>query len=62
MAAGDIDADKVIDEQDKVLGWEINAASKGYSGADVNLDVQVNNPDKNELILKNIGKISGVPD
>ena len=62
MAAGDIDADRVIDEQDKVLGWEINAASKGYSGADVNLDVQVNNPDKNELILKNIGKISGVPD
>jgi len=62
MAAGDIDADKVIDEQDKVLGWGINAASQGYSGADVNLDIQVNNPDKNELILKNDGKISGVPD
>ncbi len=62
MAAGDLNADKIININDKVLGWETDAASQGYSGADANLDIQVNNPDKNELILQNDGKISGIPD
>jgi len=50
MAAGDLNADKIINVNDKVLGWETDAASQGYSGADANLDVQVNNPDKNEQV------------
>ena len=58
MAAGDLNADKIININDKVLGWEADAASQGYSGADANLDIQVNNPDKNDLILQNNGKIS----
>lgn len=61
MAAGDINADKIINVYDKAL-WEINAASQGYSGADANLDIQVNNPDKNEHVLQNNAKISGIPD
>lgn len=61
MASGDLNADKSIDINDKNTAWISDAATQGYSGADANLDVQVNNPDKNEFIIKNIGKTSGIP-
>jgi len=62
MAAGDLNADKFIDLQDKTVAWMIDAASQEYSGSDANLDIQINNPDKNEFILKNNNLVSGVPD
>jgi hypothetical protein len=62
MASGDLNADKSIDIMDKNTAWFSDAATQGYSGADANLDVQVDNPDKNEFILINIGKTSGIPD
>ncbi len=62
LTAGNVNADNIINLNDKVLGWEQDAATQGYLGADSNLDIQVNNPDKNEFILQNIGKISGVPE
>lgn len=61
MVAGDINGDKNINISDKTNGWTIEAAKKGYKGPDANLNVQVNNPDKNDFILLNSGKISGVP-
>jgi hypothetical protein len=61
MVAGDINGDKNISISDKTNGWTIEAAKKGYKGPDANLNVQVNNPDKNDFILLNSGKISGVP-
>ncbi len=62
MAAGDINADKVINYNDKAFGWEADAALHGYLAADANLDIQVNNPDKNDFILQNLGKVSGIQD
>jgi len=62
MVAGDLNADKTINAQDKNLAWVTDAASQGYSGSDANLDIQVNNPDKNDYILQNISKFSGIPD
>ncbi len=62
MAAGDINADKSINQIDKSNAWTLDAGNQGYSGADVNLDTQIDNPDKNELLLKNNGKFSGIPD
>ncbi len=62
MAAGDLNADKIIDTQDKDYGWSPEAGNKGYSGSDANLNIQTNNPDKNDFILKNNGMTSGIPD
>jgi hypothetical protein len=62
MAAGDINADNQINLSDKSNGWTVEAAKTGYFGPDANLNLHVNNPDKNEYIIANDGKISGIPD
>jgi hypothetical protein len=61
MVSGDINADKNINISDKSNGWTVEAAKNGYKGPDANLNVQVNNLDKNDFIILNSGKISGVP-
>jgi hypothetical protein len=61
MVAGNINADNQITLSDKSAGWTGDAAKKAYLGADANLNVQVNNPDKNDYILTNLGKVSSVP-
>jgi len=62
MAAGDINADKSTDIDDKATGWSAEAGVYGYYGSDINLDGQTDNPDKNEILISNFGKQSGVPD
>jgi len=61
MAAGDANADGSINDDDKVL-WTGQAGTKGYKSSDFDLDTQVNNPDKNDLLIKNQDLSSQVPE
>jgi hypothetical protein len=61
MAAGDINGDKTINSIDKSSGWNVDAGKKGFKGSDANLNDNVTNQDKNDFILSNNGKASGVP-
>jgi hypothetical protein len=60
MAAGDGDASMTIDENDLTAIWKLQSGKTGYLTGDYNLDGQINNPDKNEKYLENIGKIGPV--
>jgi hypothetical protein len=61
MAAGDINGDKMINIIDKTNGWEVEASKRGYKGPDTDVNGQVDNIDKNDFILRNNTKASGVP-
>ena len=54
MAAGDINADGNVDASDKSpLGWKVDAGKNGYLGADLNMNTQVSNKDKNDFWVPN---------
>jgi hypothetical protein len=54
MAAGDINADGNVDALDKSpLGWKVDAGKNGYLGADLNMNTQVSNKDKNDFWVPN---------
>lgn len=61
MVAGNINGDHQVSVIDKTSGWLFDASERGYLGADANLNIQVNNPDKNDFILSNNAKFSSVP-
>jgi hypothetical protein len=61
MAAGDANQDKLIDVSDKSQ-WAVFAGQAGYLSADLNLDGQVNNPDKNEAWQDNLNMSSQIPE
>ena len=61
MAGGDANGDGVIDATDKTL-WAGQAGTQGYKAPDFNMDSQVNNTDKNELMIENQDLSSQVPD
>ncbi len=61
MIAGDSDANGKVETPDKVPEWNIDAGNRGYISADVNLDTQVNNLDKDEFWLPNLGLMTKVP-
>lgn len=60
MVGGDANGDGGINNNDKVL-WTIDTGKKGYKSTDYNLDVQVNNLDKNDIQIKNGAYQSQVP-
>lgn len=62
MAAGDANADGLIDLTDKLNYWSQIVGKTGYLNADFNMDGQADNPDKNEMWLDNNGKVSQVPE
>ena len=62
MYAGDGDANGIVEINDKDVIWSNEAATKGYLNGDFNMDVQVDNKDKNDNWLPNGGKGSQVPD
>jgi hypothetical protein len=62
MFAGDADGSGTIDIGDKTVIWEPSAGSKGYDPADINLDTQISNSDKDDLLLKNLNESCQVPD
>ncbi len=61
LAAGDSNGDQIVNMSDKVDSWESYAGLFGYFGADLKLDGQVYNQDKNDIWLKNLGVESQVP-
>ena len=61
MAGGDANGDGVIDAADKAL-WAGQAGTKGYKASDFDMDLEVNNIDKNDLMIENQDLSSQVPD
>ena len=61
MAGGDANGDGVIDAADKTL-WAGQAGTKGYKASDLDMNSQVNNIDKNDLMIENQDLSSQVPD
>ncbi len=61
MAGGDANADGSVNIDDKNL-WAGQAGTSGYKPMDFNMDTQVNNPDKNDLLIKNQNLSSQVPE
>jgi hypothetical protein len=61
MISGDGNNDKIINLDDLFEIWKTETGKKGYWQADYNVDSQVNNKDKNEIIILNLGKQSQIP-
>ncbi|MBC8490300.1 MAG: hypothetical protein H8D45_30155 [Bacteroidetes bacterium] len=61
MIGGDSDANGIVNMNDKDVNWTNKAGNAGYHGSDLNMDTQVNNPDKIDLWELNIGEYSKVP-
>ena len=61
MAAGDSNADRIINDLDKQNAWDINAGMQGYTSFDFSFDSQTNNKDKNEFWDMNLNFSSQVP-
>lgn len=61
MFAGDADANETIELQDKSIIWQNESGQHGYLNGDFNLDSQVNNQDKNDILINNIGISSQIP-
>ena len=62
MVCGDGNCDDEVTLLDKAPAWELQAGEAGYNLNDHNLDGQVDNTDKDEYLLPNIGKISQMPE
>ncbi len=61
MIGGDANQDGTVDNNDLLL-WKTKAGERGYENADVNLDAEVNNKDKDDVGVPNEGSNSNVPD
>ncbi|MCD4696419.1 MAG: lamin tail domain-containing protein, partial [Bacteroidales bacterium] len=62
MASGDGNCDGEVTLSDEAPIWELQAGEAGYNLNDHNMDGQVDNTDKDEYLLPNIGKESQMPE
>ena len=62
MRSGDADANGLVEQDDKDTIWLYEAGSKGYLQGDFNLDINIDNTDKNEKWLPNLDKGTYVPE
>jgi len=62
LPAGDIDASGMIDVQDIIVDWPVQAGTNGYLPADLNMDGQIDNKDKNDFWFFNNGIESQLPE
>jgi len=62
MAGGDGDSNKMINENDVYGVWSDEVGNPGYLQSDFNFDAEVDNMDKNDVLVPNIGKESQVPE
>ncbi|MBN2174064.1 MAG: M1 family metallopeptidase [Bacteroidales bacterium] len=62
MTAGDADANGEINTTDKTDTWELEAGESGYFQADLNLDAQTDNEDKDDFWLPAQDKSSQIPE
>lgn len=60
MIAGDANADGSIDLND-LTPWNLSAGLYGYLQSDLNMNTEVDNVDKNDFVVPNMGKTSQVP-
>lgn len=60
MTGGDSNADGIINSEDKLL-WQSEAGTKGYKAGDLNLNLEINNTDKNYIWYDNQDADSQVP-
>jgi hypothetical protein len=61
MIAGNADGTAMVDATDISAKWGLQAGKKGYHSADMDMNNKVNNPDKNDIWMPNIGKWCKVP-
>lgn len=62
MLAGDANADGTINNNDIIGPWSSTAGESGYINADVDLNGQADNKDKDDVWILNTGMNSQVPD
>jgi hypothetical protein len=62
MFGGDGNANGIIDQNDKVLEWQLEAGHAGIMPEDYNMDGQVNNQDKDDHWAQNLGNESVIPE
>jgi len=62
MMSGDGDGSGLIDIDDKTNIWDVEAGTKGYKTGDYNLDMDIDNKDKNDNWQPNEDKGTYVPD
>ncbi len=53
MVAADADANGIVDFDDKTNSWMQEAGLSGYLPGDFNMDIYVNNQDKNDYWVEN---------
>lgn len=62
LVSGDGNADgQIVIAQDGNTVWTLDAAKRGYYAGDYDMDSQVQNQDKNDVLIPNLGKNSAVP-
>jgi len=62
MYSGDGNANGIVGLNDINIIWNNGAGSTGYLKGDFNLDAQVDNKDKNDFWLPNMGEGSQIPE
>lgn len=62
MMSGDGDGSGTVLNSDRDNVWDIQAGTVGYKAADFNMNRQVNNPDKDDKWVPNLGKGSFIPE
>jgi hypothetical protein len=62
MISGDCDANGQVNLNDKSINWSSQAGKSGYFSEDLNFDGDVNNPDKNGLLISNLQQHSSIPE
>jgi len=62
LFAGDADANGIVELTDISGNWKNQAGNRGYRSADMDMDGEVNNQDKNETWITNHNEQSQVPE
>lgn len=61
MIGGDSNRDGTVNMNDKSPLWENQAGKQGYDYSDHNLDGEINNQDKDDILVPNLDKSTQVP-
>lgn len=62
MIAGNSNPDGIVNMEDMMDTWPIDAGARGYLPGDFNLDSELNNQDKNDFWFSNINRQTQVPE
>jgi len=62
MIAGDADASSSVNANDNSNVWQVQAGLQGYLSGDLNMDSEIDNVDKDDYLLRNMGQSCQTPD